>query len=122
MHVKLRMNLRRPRRKPKYSLATDSEQVPRGKGEKNRCERSEIVPEMMCLQGVGAGPSLLAQRSPNCGSRSADCELKQMRGAAPQIQIGNRKSKIENLRAIRDGLVTACLLLNESASYCQWRA
>jgi hypothetical protein len=60
MHVKLRMNLRRPRRKPKYSLATDSEQVPRGKGEKNRCERSEIVPEMMCLQGVEAGPSLLA--------------------------------------------------------------
>jgi hypothetical protein len=54
MHVKLRMNLRRPRRKPKYSLATDSEQVPRGKGEKNRCERSEIVPEMMCLQGVKA--------------------------------------------------------------------
>ena len=57
MHVKLRMNLRRPRRKPKYSLATDSEQVPRGKGEKNRCERSEIVPEMMCLQGVEAGLS-----------------------------------------------------------------
>ncbi len=54
MHVKLRMNLRRPRRKPKYSLATDSEQVPRGKGEKNRCERSERVPEMMCLQGVKA--------------------------------------------------------------------
>jgi hypothetical protein len=54
MHVKLRMNLRRPRRKPKYSLATDSEPVPRGKGEKNRCERSEIVPEMMCLQGVKA--------------------------------------------------------------------
>ena len=56
MHVKLRMNPRRPRRKPKYSLATDSEQVPRGKGEKNRCERSEIVPEMMCLQGVEAQP------------------------------------------------------------------
>ena len=55
MHVKLRMNLRGPPRKPKYSLATDSEQVPRGKGEKNRCERSEIVPEMMCLQGVEAG-------------------------------------------------------------------
>src|SRR2546429_9322189 len=54
MHVKLRMNLRRPRRKPKYSLATDSEQVPRGKGEKNRCERSERVPERMCLQGVKA--------------------------------------------------------------------
>ena len=57
MHVKLRMNLRRPRRKPKYSLATDSEPVPRGKGEKNRCERSETVPEMMCLQGVKAGAS-----------------------------------------------------------------
>ena len=56
-HEKLRVNLRRPRRKAKYSLATDSEQVPRGKGEKNRCERSEIVPEMMCLQGVKAGAS-----------------------------------------------------------------
>ena len=75
MHVKLRMNLRRPRRKPKYSLATDSEQVPRGKGEKNRCERSEIVPEIMCLQGVKAGQPVMA-----------------------------------------------CLLLNESASYYQWRA
>ena len=75
MHVKLRMNLRGPPRKPKYSLATDSEQVPRGKGEKNRCERSEIVPEMMCLQGVKAGQPVMA-----------------------------------------------CLLLNESASYYQWRA
>jgi hypothetical protein len=37
IHVELRMNLRRPRRKAKYSLATDSEQVPRGKGEKYRC-------------------------------------------------------------------------------------
>ena len=53
-HVKRRMNPRRPRRKAKYSLATDSEPVPRGKGEKNRCERSEIVPEIMCLQGVRA--------------------------------------------------------------------
>ena len=54
MQVKLRVNPRRPRRKAKYSLATDSEQVPRGKGEKNRCERSEIDPEIMCLQGVRA--------------------------------------------------------------------
>ena len=51
------MNLRGPPRKPKYSLATDSEQVPRGKGEKHRYERSEIVPEIMCLQGVKAGQS-----------------------------------------------------------------
>ena len=35
VHVKPRMNPRRPRRKAKYSLVTDSEQVPRGKGEKN---------------------------------------------------------------------------------------
>ena len=54
MHVKLRVKPRRPRRKSKYSLATDSEPVPRGKGEKNRCERSEIVPEIMRLQGVRA--------------------------------------------------------------------
>ena len=51
-HEKFRVNLRRPRRKAKYSLATDSEQVPRGKGEKYRCERSEIVPAIICLQGV----------------------------------------------------------------------
>ena len=41
-HVERRMNLRGPPRKAKYELATDSELVPRGKGEKNRCERSEI--------------------------------------------------------------------------------
>jgi hypothetical protein len=48
------MKLRGPPRKAKYSLATDSELVPRGKGEKYRCERSERVPEIMCLQGVRA--------------------------------------------------------------------
>ena len=46
------MNPRGPPRKAKYSLATDSEPVPRGKGEKNRCERSEIDSEIMHLQGV----------------------------------------------------------------------
>ena len=54
MHVKLRVNLPRPRGKAKYSSATDSEPVPRGKGEKHRCERSETEPEIMCLQGVRA--------------------------------------------------------------------
>ena len=54
MHGKLRVKRRRPRRKAKYSLATDSEQVPRGKGEKHRGERSETAPEMIRLQGVGA--------------------------------------------------------------------
>ena len=54
MHVKLRVKIGRPRPKTKYSLVTDSEQVPRGKGEKYRCERSEIVPAIICLQGVKA--------------------------------------------------------------------
>ena len=37
VHVKLCMNLSGPPDKAKYSLATDSELVPRGKGEKNPC-------------------------------------------------------------------------------------
>ena len=57
IHVKLRMNLCRPRHKAKYSPVTDSEQVPRGKGEKFRRERSEIVPETTYPQGVRAGLS-----------------------------------------------------------------
>ncbi len=52
-HEKPCGKLRRPFRKAKYSLATDSEPVPRGKGEKNPCEGSEIVPETVCLQAVG---------------------------------------------------------------------
>jgi hypothetical protein len=40
--------------KAKYSSSTDSEQVPRGKGEKNPGEGSEIEPETVCLQAVGA--------------------------------------------------------------------
>ena len=34
-HVKSRVNQRGPPRKAKYSCVTDSETVPRGKGEKN---------------------------------------------------------------------------------------
>ena len=41
VHVELCMNPSRPRDKAKYYLATDSEQVPRGKGEKNPFEGSE---------------------------------------------------------------------------------
>ncbi len=36
-HVKSRVNQRGPPRKAKYSRVTDSEIVPRGKGEKNPC-------------------------------------------------------------------------------------
>ena len=43
-----------PSGKAKYSWETDSEQVPWGKGEKHFEQKSEIVPETMCLQSVGA--------------------------------------------------------------------
>jgi len=36
-HVKPGVNLRRPRRKAKYYVSTDSELVPWGKGEKHPC-------------------------------------------------------------------------------------
>jgi hypothetical protein len=47
------MNLPGPSGKAKYSQVTDSEPVPRGKGEKNPGEGSEIVPETVYLQAVG---------------------------------------------------------------------
>ena len=40
-HVKLRGNLPGPPGKAKYSLVTDSELVPRGKGEKNPARSEE---------------------------------------------------------------------------------
>lgn len=43
-----------PSSKAKYYLVTDSESVPRGKGEKNPVEGSEIDPETVRLQTVGA--------------------------------------------------------------------
>ena len=59
-HVKLRGNLPGPPGKAKYSLVTDSELVPRGKGEKNPGEGSEIVSETISLQTVGALCLMLA--------------------------------------------------------------
>ena len=53
-HVKSCLNMGGPPSKPKYSLVTDSELVPWGKGEKYPDEGSEIVPETGCLQAVGA--------------------------------------------------------------------
>ena len=52
-HVKSRVNLRGPPRKAKYSWMTDSETVPRGKGEKNPGRGSEIEHETISLQAVG---------------------------------------------------------------------
>jgi hypothetical protein len=43
-----------PRSKAKYDTATDSAEVPRGKGEKNPGEGSEREPETMNLQEVKA--------------------------------------------------------------------
>ncbi len=51
-HVKSCLNMGRPLSKPKYSCMTDSEQVPRGKGEKHPDKGSEIEPETGCLQAV----------------------------------------------------------------------
>ena len=53
-HVKSWLNMGGPSSKAKYSLLTDSEPVPWGKGEKNPGEGSEIEPETLCLQAVGA--------------------------------------------------------------------
>ena len=53
-HVKPCMNLAGPSAKAKYSWETDSEPVPWGKGEKNPCEGSEIEPETVYVQAVGA--------------------------------------------------------------------
>ena len=47
-----------PSSKAKYSLLTDSEPVPWGKGEKNPGEGSEIEPETVCVQAVEAGAIL----------------------------------------------------------------
>ena len=48
------LNLGGPSSKAKYYLVTDSEEVPRGKGEKNPDEGSEIESETTRLQAVGA--------------------------------------------------------------------
>jgi hypothetical protein len=48
------LNLAAPSAKAKYYWETDSEQVPWGKGEKHLEQRSEIDPETMRLQAVGA--------------------------------------------------------------------
>ncbi len=48
------VNQRGPPRKAKYYLVTDSVIVARAKGEKNPCEGSEIEPETIHLQAVGA--------------------------------------------------------------------
>ena len=53
-HVQSCGKLGGPPSKAKDYLMTDSEPVPRGKGEKNPGEGSEIEPETICLQAIGA--------------------------------------------------------------------
>jgi hypothetical protein len=53
-HEKSWLKMGGPSSKAKYSLLTDSELVPWGKGEKNPGEGSEIDPETVCIQAVGA--------------------------------------------------------------------
>ena len=52
-HVKSRVNQRGPPRKAKYFWMTDSEIVPRGKGEKEPLEGSETEHETVSCQAVG---------------------------------------------------------------------
>lgn len=59
-HEKSRVNQRGPPRKAKYSWVTDSEVVPRGKGEKEPLEGSEIEHETVNWQAVGGLLSLTA--------------------------------------------------------------
>jgi hypothetical protein len=59
-HVKPCGKLGGPSSKAKYHLMTDSELVPRGKGEKNPGEGSEIEPETVCLQAVRGLQGLMA--------------------------------------------------------------
>ena len=53
-HEKFCVNQRGPSRKAKYSRETDSEPVLWRKGEKNPEQGSEIDPETLRLQAVGA--------------------------------------------------------------------
>jgi hypothetical protein len=53
-HVVSWLKMGGPSSKAKYSQMTDSELVPWGKGEKNPCEGSEIDPETVYVQAVGA--------------------------------------------------------------------
>ena len=53
-HEKSCLNLPGPSGKAKYYWETDSELVPWGKGEKHPEQGSEIVPETVRLQTVGA--------------------------------------------------------------------
>ena len=53
-HEKSWLNMGGPSSKAKYYWLTDSEPVPWGKGEKNPCEGSEIDPETVYVQAVGA--------------------------------------------------------------------
>lgn len=53
-HVVSCLKMGGPSSKAKYSWLTDSEPVPWGKGEKNPGEGSEIEPETVYVQAVGA--------------------------------------------------------------------
>ena len=54
-HEEFCVNQPGPSGKAKYSIETDSVRVPWGKGEKHFEQKSEIVPETVRLQAVGAG-------------------------------------------------------------------
>ena len=53
-HVKPCGKLEGPSSKAKYYIVTDSELVPRGKGEKNRGDRNETVSEIILPTSSGS--------------------------------------------------------------------
>ena len=65
-HVKSCGNPGRPFSKTKYFLMTDSVIVPRGKGEKNPGEGSEIESETVCLQEVEGLWKKFTSSMPDC--------------------------------------------------------
>ena len=94
------MNLPAPSGKAKYSWETDSVQVPWGKGEKYFEQKSEIEPETVRLQAVGAClhvTACLLHNEPTSYSSLAKLILK-TRVAEAKASL-NRATKLEGVDA-----------------------
>ena len=124
-HVKSWLNMGGPSSKAKYSQLTDSEPVPWGKGEKNPGEGSEIEPETVYVQAVGA-PSLsffevwcdslllLMVGTLTTTREAAVGKPNQSSSGCVEQQLNS--NRLRSKRWLSDG-VTAYLLYNGSATY-----
>ena len=97
-HEKSGGNLGGPSPKAKYYSSTDSALVPRGKGEKNPGEGSEIEPETVRLQAVRAlWPSGNARSRTFCimGLRVIVCgKVKPLGGAGAKASLNRAFSRM----------------------------